>query len=706
MRFPKPTFLPGRCAENPLQGFFTVFLTLALSLFSTAEIFSSPVEPIVDPLSEEAAPEPDSRRPSLFDLDIDRLGQVDVVPSFDIPVTSVEKKESTVGRSPAAVYVITDEMIHRSGATTIPDVLRLAPGVEVSQVNSYTWAVSIRGFNDRYSNKLLVMIDGRSVYNPVFNGVLWEMQDLILDDIERIEVVRGPGGTLWGANAVNGVINIITKSADQTQGTYLSSGGGSHDRSINNLRYGGQVGEELHYRLWGRHFERGPEASDGRHDDWRMGHGGFRVDWTPKQRCCYDDRITVQGDYLGGERGVDRALVSDQSPFYSQSIVDRGFSENNLLARWTRTYDDQNDWALQTYYDQVYYENVDLQMTVHTFDVDFQQRFSRGNRQSWIWGTEYRWYSDHLPSDSDAFQFSPESRAYDTISGFVQDEIELVDDRLSLTLGSKFEHNSFTGFEYQPSARALWTLNQRNVAWAAISRAVRTPSRVDMNAAASSPILDHPFPISALFYKGDDLISEDLLAYEIGYRNQTTDRFSWDVTLFYNVYRNLFGFEKEAPYMDGGVMILPLVEANRFDAQTYGFEWTASWELTKQWRLGGSYSFIRGWDSLDPGMQILPGIGSAYQGPSNQVRLQSYWSPLPGWQLDAFLRYVDRLEEVPDYVTMDLRLGWRPRKNVEFSVVGQNLFSPAHTEAAASSFYSEPGYEIERAVFGKVTWTY
>jgi iron complex outermembrane recepter protein len=684
-----------------------LFLTAIVPAMGFSQI--SGVVPIVDPLTEEAAPPVNQSKASgnLFDLDIENLAQVDVVKSFDVPVTSVSKQESTVGRSPAAVFVISSEMIHRSGATTIPDVLRLAPGVEVAQINTWSWAITIRGFNDRFTNKLLVMIDGRSVYNPVFGGVSWNMPDLILDDIDRIEVIRGPGGTLWGANAVNGVINIITKSANDTKGTYVSSGGGSHDYMINNVRHGGKLGKEATYRVWGRNFDRGPENSPTRYDGWRIGHGGFRVDWNPKS-CGVNDLITIEGDYLGGSEGMESIVSLDQPPYVRKEKLNGNYSCNNILARWTREYDEQTNWSLQTYFDQSYYEDVGNKMSVDTFDIDFQNQFSHG-RNNWIWGVEYRRYQDYLPSNGMGLIFNPVSRVYDTSSAFVQDQIELVEDRFYFTLGSKFEINTFTGFEYQPSVRAIWMIDNKNALWGAVSRAVRTPSRVDENSITQRTITTSPFPIQTLAYGSTNLVSEDMIGYEIGFRRQATDQFSWDLALFYNEYRNLMVHKVGTPYWDGPIYMVPSEVSNSFNAQTYGFEWTANWDVTKQWRLAGSYSFLKIWDTLDRTVPPFRPVLGAFTGdPTNRIKLQSYWQFAENWQLDAFLRYVDQSSEglIPAYWSLDLRLGWRPKKNLELSVVGQNLLDFSHLEMSRDAQYFEPIVEIERAVFAKMTWTY
>ncbi|MGD9128416.1 MAG: TonB-dependent receptor [Planctomycetia bacterium] len=643
-------------------------------------------------------------------MDIESLTKVDaVVPAFDIEVSSVSKQESTIGKSPAAVYVITSEMIRRSGATCIPEALRMAPGVEVARVNSNAWAISIRGFNDRYSNKLLVLIDGRSVYSPILSGTFWDMIDMPLEDIERIEVIRGPGGTLWGANAVNGIINIISKKAKDTQGVLVSSGGGSQDYNISTVRYGGQIGRNMKFRVWGKYSERGPEDSPGHYDDWRNGRGGFYADWNP--RGSKDDLVTFQGNFFGGEEGV-RFIQSQLTPSRFVDIIgDRHVSESSLLARWTHTISDESDWTLQAYFDQTCRYGPQAGFTANTFDVDFQYRRPVGRRHKLITGVEYRRTHDFLNMPSASLQFYPTSRAYDMISGYIQDEIELVDDTFYLTAGSKFEGNSFTGFEYQPSVRALWAIDNEHVLWGAISRAVRTPNRFDEDMESYRFYADMGlFDAYTKLNGNTGILSEEVIAYELGYRAQTTKKFSWDISLFANKYRRLMGYNSGIPGMEGPIYVIPLNLANGGNGETYGFEWTANWEVNEKWTLAGSYSFLI-FDkryAMFNGQKPLPGAGNAFDDPNNQIRLQSYWNFARNWQLDCFLRYVDEIEEydVPSYITMDLRLGWRPTKHLEFSVVGQNLFDTHHQEFYSYRQYCEPNLvEINRGVFARMTWT-
>ena len=649
------------------------------------------VNPIVDPLSEMTPDGKGETRDGILDMDIANLTNVEaVVPAFDVAVSSVSKQESTIGKSPAAVYVITSEMIYRSGATCIPEALRLAPGVTVCKVNGHEWNVSIRGFNDLFSNKLLVMVDGRSVYNALFSGVFWSYVDMPMDNIERIEVIRGPGGTLWGNNAVNGVINIITKNSGKTQGTYVTSGGGSQHQHISVVRQGGMVGENAKYNIWGKFREDGSELSLEGPNGYHQGRGGFRVDWNPGG--SKNDLVTTQGNFFGGEECIMGQYFGTQ--------------ESSLQARWEHKIDEESDWALQTYYDQIWRDDPAFSATLNTFSVDFQHRFPVGKRHELIWGTEFLRVQNYLGDTSDArIGLSPSARLLDNFSWFLQDEIEVIEDKFNVTIGTKLAKNCYTGFEYQPSIRGLWQFDDRHVMWGAVSRAVRTPSLVDDSGSMAQPTM--PGGPVLLFLSNRDLKSEDVIAYELGYRTQVSKNFAWDLALFCNVYDNLVYCKQETPYVDPPYTYIPYKLENGGRGEAYGFEWTMQWEATKNWTLAGSYSYLFHQDYYDvaPGEDFYFAEGNEAYDPKNQIRLQSYWSFAPNWQLDAFVRHVDPVAVgFSNYTTMDLRLGWSPTKNLMFSVVGQNLFDRYHSETVDYSFR---GYstQIARAVFAKVTWT-
>ena len=409
-------------------------------------------EPAAAPVSSNAAAAGKSGDiDSLLNLDIDQLAKTPVaVPSMDIPVTSVTKEASTVGRSAAAVYVITQEMIHRSGANNVPDLLRLVPGMEVARIDAHTWAISSRGLTDRYANMLLVLIDGRSVYTPLVGAVYWDVQDVMLEDVDRIEVIRGPGGTLWGDNAVNGVVNIITKKAKDTQGVLATYGGGTENLGLGAFRYGGNFGENLNFRLYGKQFENASGyIPDGYGNDaWRQGRAGFRADWEPGRDK--KNLMTVQGDYYVGAEGIVEQVAIPNPPYNDPFIGNQIPTGGNLLARWTHTYDDDSDWSVQTYLDRVQSASPFQKYNITTYDTEFQHRFPLTDRHKIIWGSDFRQYHDDIAVDGFYTGFDPLQRTVNLFSVFVQDEIELVDDRFFFTVGTKLEHNDFTGFEYQP----------------------------------------------------------------------------------------------------------------------------------------------------------------------------------------------------------------------------------------------------------------
>ncbi len=688
-----------------ISGIFTIiFITFAATATFSAEAQSPDIT--VGAAESAAGNGKTSGGDDFLDMDIEQLRKTSVAaPSFDVEVTSVTKSESTVGRSPAAVFVITSEMIRRSGCTSIPELLRMAPGMDVARYNSHIWAISCRGFNGQFANKLLVLIDGRTVYNQLYGGVYWDVQDLLLEDIERIEVIRGPGGTLWGSNAVNGVVNIITKNAKDTQGTMVSAGGGNLDKLIDGVRAGGNNGEGLHWRVYGKHFERGPEyLPDGAHDDWRMGRGGFRLDWDLDKHDT--DKLTVLGDYYGGIEGQEFLNPLPYSPYVEDLVTDVSVGGANVLARFEHRIDKESDWKLQTYFDRTNRYEVDLnKQQTNTLDVEFQHRFPLAQNQSFTWGLDYRQVHDYLPLEVFLITYTPHERTTNLFSGFLQDEITLVEDRLFFTIGTKLERNSYSGFECQPNVRLLWSIDDKHAVWSAVSRAVRTPTRFEENVIANGYGSLSGYPgISFLRLIGDpDLEAEVLMAYEIGYREQTTERFSWDVTGFCNAYENLIGVQSGTPFVENTYTVYPAYYVNNQRAHVYGAEFTVNWTATERWRLSSSYSSCFAFSELADGTNF----SNFLQGntPRNQAQLKSSWDLGRNWEFDMWLRYVDELTwpQVPAYMTMDLRLGWRPRKDLEVALVGQNLFDAHHDEfnSGGGPFVSS---EVRRTVFAQLTW--
>ncbi|MGA2063048.1 MAG: TonB-dependent receptor plug domain-containing protein [Thermoguttaceae bacterium] len=663
----------------------------------------------------------------MADKDVGQLSNVNVSghtgsPSLDQPVSTVERQASTVGKTPAAVFVVTNEMIRRSGAQTIPDVLRMVPGVQVAQISSDEWAVSARGFNTQYSNKLLVQIDGRTVYDLFFGGVIWDVQDLILEDVDRIEVVRGPGATIWGANAVNGVINIITKKAQDTQGVLVQGGAGSHELGYTNARAGGRIGDDLYYRFYGRWFDRGPEfLPDGGTgpDAWHQGRSGFRMDYDAG-RC---DAMTLQGDYYDGK---SVSLVPNQiptpqptPPYFSVPSNDIHVTGENILYRWKHTIDDDSDWTFQTYYDRTERHYLDPAYALDTdlLDCDFQYRFPLGDRHEIICGCGYRFWKDSVvntePSSAFFISVNPPDRFDNYFSYFVQDQITLEEDRWFLIGGSKFEHDPYTNFEFQPTVRLLCTPNKKCSLWAAVSRAVHMPTQQTDFAQTTLPSVNTP-PLTPPFVfpqvvGNPGLQSEELLAYELGVRVQATERFSWDLALFYNQYDKLEAFSP-----NGYVYDLPYIFAqqqyqNGMSGQTYGAELALNYSVSEQWRLQCAYTYTRLFLHLAPGM--IASAEDPGDTPCNQVYLQSSWNMGDHWQFDLIGRYMDALlptspvsPEIPNYIVFDTRLAWHNGKNFEVSVAGRNLTHGTYSEFAPIT--SNVAYKVGPEVYGQITWRY
>jgi len=645
-----------------------------------------------------------ARTQSLTDMSLEDL--------MNLQVTSVSRKEQTLSRTPAAIYVITQEEIRRSGATNIPDLLRMAPGVDIAQIDANAWAISIRGLTDRYANKVLVLIDGRSVYSPVTGGVFWDQQDVPLEDIDRIEIIRGPGGTVWGANAMNGVINIITKSAKATQGAVVSAGGGSQGTAQGFAQYGGKVGDTGAYRVFGNYSNRGNlTASDGRTpaaDGWNMMHGGFRSDWDLSPR----ESLTVQGDLLQTDESqtidavFSRALPLEK--IFSDAVTVKA---GDLMARWKRTLANESEVSLQVYYDR--YDRLDqgLRETLNTFDADFEHHLALGARQDVVWGAGYRVTADgHVPGYGKTYD--PLARTNSLFSTFVQDEITLADS-LWLTIGSKIEHNAYTGFEFEPSVQLLWQPNERHTLWLSLARAVtqtsreQTDLRVDL---ATFPTHDGGFGVLQL--SGDpNAPAQELYDFEVGYRAQLSKRFSLDTSIFMGSYSNLQGAVVGTPFftMDAGPphLVLPLFFTNIASAHTLGAEATGTWKVTSRWKINPSFSAIH----LDP-VQV-PGethsLQEAYNAPQIQARIQSSMNLGKNMEWDISMGHVGRLRDggdgdVPAYNRLDTRWGWKIGEFTEISLVGQNLLTPLHAEF--HNAYEVRRTLVERSAFAKITWKF
>jgi iron complex outermembrane recepter protein len=592
----------------------------------------------------------------------------------DVEVSSVSRKVEKLSETPSAVQVITNEDIRRSGATSLPEALRLASNLHVAQVDSSQWAISARGFNNTTANKMLVLIDGRTVYTPLYAGVFWDVQDLLLEDIERIEVTSGSGATLWGANAVNGVISIKTRQARDTQGVFVETGGGNQPRGFMNVRYGGQFPGDGHYRVYGKVFNRERTLfSNGRdsRNDWHLGQGGFRIDW----RKAPDDTFTLQGDYYDGET----SQLSDMKG-------------GNVVARWSRVLSSTSDLSLQFYYDRTHRGIPRIfSEDLSTYDVDFQHRFNLGERNQFIWGFGYRQIHDDVQNGS-MLAFLPAQVSHRQFGGFLQQEIALVKDRLRLTVGTKIARNAYTGVEVQPSVRTMWKIDRRNMIWGVISRAVRTPSRFDRELFVPA---EPPFLLSG----GPKFRSEESLGYEFGYRAHPHDRVTLSASAFYNDYDDLRSLEQINP-----PDILPVVVGNGLKGESHGVELTADYYVNNWWRLHAGFTEMRIAIGPKPGSTDRSNGSVESHDPNRHLLVRSSFDPFKRVQFDSVFRYVSEIrnQQLPGYAELDLRLGWQPNSSLEFSIVGQNLLHKSHPEFGSPNTRQE----VSRSIYGKVVWRF
>lgn len=638
------------------------------------------------------------------------LTQASMEDLLNAHVTSVSKKDQSLFKAGAAVFVISQEDIRHSGAANIPDLLRMVPGVNVARIDANTWAISIRGFNTRYSDKVLVLIDGRSVYTPSFSGVYWDQIDLPLEDIERIEVIRGPGGTVWGANAMNGVINIISKNSKATTGGLISAGTGTEENAQGIAQYGDQLGRTATYRAFGRYSNVETSAladgSDGA-DAWHKFHGGFRSDWDFSR----SDSLTIQGDLMQAREGQTLTTVlSNQLPtiatFNDRISVDSG----NLLTRWKHTLQNGSDFSLQFYYDRFNRVDQAIEEKLSTVDFDFQHHLTVGSWQDIVWGGGFRRYNDVLGSGYDVV-FTPRQKFDNLYSAFVQDEIRLTKS-VSLTAGSKVEHNPYSGFDWSPSSQLVWTPTDRQAVWASASQAVRQPSRMD--SAIHYDITT--FPVDANSFGVLTLLGnpktdrEQLRDYELGYRIQPVKRLSLDLTAFRSYYKNLETSEPGAPYFietpGPPHYIFPLYVGNMARARTYGGEIFANWEVTSRWRISPGASFVRINVTKDPGSQDSTVQGAAGDTPQRQFEIRSFAKLLRNLDWDTSVFFVGKLidDGIPAYTRVDTRLGWRIGESIELSVVGQNLLAPRHTEFGDA--FEVNHTQVERSALVKLTWRF
>jgi iron complex outermembrane receptor protein len=603
----------------------------------------------------------------LDDLSLDELAAINV--------TSVSKRAEPLGQAPSSVYVITRDAIRRSGAVSLPEVLRLAPNLEVMRIDALDYSITARGFAGFESaNKLLVLIDGRSVYTPLFSGVDWDQHQVLLDDVERIEVISGPGGTLWGANAVNGVVNVTSLSAFDTKGGLVSANLGSLDSDVR-ARYGRSIGESAAGRVYLTGFRRGPMRrpnGDSARDDWEGVQGGFRLDWAGE-----GDSLTLQGDVHDGD--------------INQSLGVPGYIRgHNLLGRWTRRGASGSSLEVQAYYDRIERQARLIYDSLKTYDVQVQHSFDLGSRSRVVWGGGYRVTRDQFRTLSDPQLLSPPSRRVDIANLFAQDEVALRPNLL-LTVGLKLETNTYTSAELMPNARLAWRLSDRQLLWAAVSRAVRNPSRIERD-----------FTIAGLVEPGR-MGSEKLIAYEAGYRGRLGPQVNASVSLFYNDYDELRTNDFSGPNNR-----LPLYVGNTMEGETWGVEAWADWDVAAWWRLSAGGAVLRKDFRLKPGSFDVARFEAAGADPGHWIKLRSHMRLTDRLELDIAARAYDEAPRltasgyvgVDAYAEASARLAWRVTDKLELSIVGENLLHDQHAEATETR-----RLEIPRSVLVGVRWT-
>lgn len=650
------------------------------------------------------------RENEFFDLDIAQL--------MNITVTSVAKRDQRLADAPAAVFVITQEDIRRAGVTNLADALVMAPGIQVSQISASKWSISSRGFAGFTSNKLLVLMDGRSVYSPAYSGVFWDAQNTLLEDVDRIEVIRGPGGTLWGANAVNGVINIITKKAQDTQGGLVRASFGGEGAMSAAGRYGGKISDTTFARFYVSYDDfaanrlQSTEA-DG-NDSWQPQQTGFRMDGRPDGRREW----TLQGDLYNNEGDQWVMPYWTSTSAYPASLDDQWDAKGgNLLGRWRQELGHDQALTLKAYYDANKRSDAVFNLEFTTFDLDLQYEAKLGQRQNLTMGAGYRSIQGEF---DETYLVSLPDRDDSLYSAFLQDEINLVADHLWLTLGTKYEHNDYTGSEWQPSAKLLWKPEADHSLWGSVARAVRTPSIVEQDGRVLMgryPVYwgTNPIGIGNINFVGNEAFDAEIVnAYELGYRWQASKNLSFDLALFYNEYDEIYAVY---PTFSPASFDVDSLFVNAQSGNGQGFELAVDWKARSWLSFALAYSYLEmdltteDWVGTQAGSDWV-----ANSAPQNQVSLRSSIALAEDWRLNLWLRYVDQVScrntanilggpvPIDDYVVFNANLMWTPTNNLEFMLAGQNLTDSGQVRYLSE--YQTPATEIERIVFGKVTWRF
>ena len=647
-------------------------------------------------------------------IGLEDLADLSIESLMGMEVISVSRREESISRAASAIHVVTSEDIRRSDAANLPEALQDTPGLHVAQAVSFAWSVSARGFPDVFSEKLLVLNDGRSAYNPLFSGVFWDTTDVFMEDVDRIEVILGPGATMWGANAVNGVINIITKPAKETQGLLITGRGGSESYG-GGLRYGGRLSENVHYRAYVKHDSyddavllNGADAGD----DWKKEQGGLRIDYVPND----SNTIEFIADIYDGTVNAPFAMPLNEPPYFALGVEESKISGANALVRWEHTISDTSDTRLQAYYTRTDRDDPRLDERRDIFATEFQHRFAAGDRHSLVWGLSY----DYTQADMDSsFAVSlPKDRySSDVFGAFLQDDIWIVEDALRFSIGSKFEQNDFSGFEIQPGVRLLWLPDERQTVWTSISRAVRTPNYSDEDVRLNlgwndpdGPGGNPPFLNSVL--PGDNLEAEDLLAFELGYRVRPLDRVYFDAAVFYNYYTDLITTIDVEPFPENEPPPSHVTTGSQYrnamEGDAIGGELAVTWNVLDDWTLTSGYSLVS--------LRLDRADGQISELEDDQPRQQAFLRSrvnLPHRiEFDTTIRYFDTIYttdtfsnsvKIPSYVGLDVRIGWRPVDNLQLSIGAKNLLDPEHPEF---SDVLAPTHQVQRSFYVKATWEF
>jgi len=652
-------------------------------------------------LTDGRAQEP---TPDVGSLSLDSLSSIEI--------TSVSRKEQTLIEATAAIFVITSEDIRRSGMSNIAELLRTVPGLDVAEIDANKWSVTTRGFGERYPDKTLVLLDGRTLYSPLTSGVTWDVQETMLEDIERIEVIRGPGATLWGANAVNGVVNIITKTAKNTQGALISGAGAIRGRNSGATRYGGSLGSRGHYRVYGKYFDRdGSPTPSGGHapDGWHDLRSGFRADWDISGATT----TTIQGDLYRGRVGTTvPGLLSISPPLTGLFIGETTTTGGNVLGRWTRT-SNHLDTTVQAYFDLAHRnESAVLGEFRHTFDLEFIERYHRWNRHELIFGGDFRDNADRTIGSLN-ISFNPANRSTQLYGGFAQDEFALFANRLKLTLGSKIEHNYYSGIAFQPAVRLAWLPSEHSATWMAISRASESSSRTDSDVRTNDDVslgADGTIILASSFGT-EHLSPENVIAYEFGSRWQPGNKLSFDLATFYNHYTNRHTNEPGTPFFEDSPtprhLVVPNYKASNISGETHGLELLAKGRPAHMWELSASYTLFEiHLHQSSASQDFATAPESEGSSPTQEFQIHSLLNLPHKLEFDSALFHVGRLVEpaIKAYTRLDLRIGWRPTKAFELSGGGRNLLQSQHYEFGSGGLVqAEP---VGRSAYLKANWRF